>query len=83
MDEEAIIDFAFNFFKSFVYSSSYFISLSAKNFVKIWLCAAVEAETFPFSKKNFIRLYCNKGGCLLAMDFCPSSYGSHSATLCQ
>ena len=83
MDGEAIINFAFNSFKSFVYSALYFINLCAKNFVKIWLCAAVEAETFPFSKKNFIRLYCNKGGCLLAMAFCPSSYGSHSATLCQ
>ena len=52
MDGEAIIDFAFNSFKSFVYSALYFINLCAKNFVKIWLCAAVEAETFPFSKKT-------------------------------
>jgi len=52
MDGEAIIDFAFNFFKSFVYSSSYFISLSAKNFVKIWLCAAAKAgDVNPLSKK--------------------------------
>jgi len=53
MDEEAIIDFAFNSFKSFVYSSLYFIIFYAENFVKIWLSAAAEGgDVFLFLKKK-------------------------------
>ena len=47
IDEEAIIDFASNSFKSFVYSL-YFISLCAENFVKLGLCAAAEAGDVSF-----------------------------------
>jgi len=54
MDREAIIYFAFNSFKSFMYSSLYFISLFAENFVKNWLCAAAEVGDLSifFKKKH-------------------------------
>ena len=48
-----MVDFAFNSFKSFVYSSLYFISLFAENFVKNWLCAAAEVGDLSiFLKKT-------------------------------
>ena len=43
----------FQFYLSqFVYSSLYFISLCAENFVKIWMCAAAEAGDVSFIYKN-------------------------------
>ena len=56
MDEEAIIDFAFNSFKSFVYSSLYFMIFYAENFVKIWLFAAAEGgDIFQRDARNTLR----------------------------
>ena len=50
MDEEAIINFAFNSFN--VYSFLYFASLCAKNIVKAYLYVVAEAKESPLKKKT-------------------------------